>query len=162
MPKPISLIVACSENRVIGKNGALPWRIPEDTEWFHKKTAGCIIILGRICFETWPQATGEDRQVIVISQNTSLAKPGVHIVPGVAQALALAETLEGEIMVCGGQRIYEETLPLAHRLYLTLVHATVEGDTYFPDWEAYTWQKIEHREGNDAHHRYTFQVLERV
>jgi dihydrofolate reductase len=161
MAKPINLIVACAENRVIGRDRRLPFDIPEDKAWFHEKTAGTVVVLGRICYETWPRVRQDGRTPVVITSNRALAAPGVHLAPNVAEALALAQSLPGEIMVCGGQRIYEETLPLCDRLLLTLVHADVPGDTWFPEWRHLPWREIWRREGADAHHRYTFSILER-
>ncbi|MDB6114422.1 MAG: folA, partial [Lacunisphaera sp.] len=67
MPKPLNLIVACAENRVIGRDGRLPFDIPEDKAWFHAKTAGTVVVLGRICFETWPKVLADGRQPVVIT-----------------------------------------------------------------------------------------------
>jgi dihydrofolate reductase len=79
----------------------------------------------------------------------------------VPAALELAQTLPGEIMICGGQRIYEETLPLADRILLTLVHTEVPGDTWFPEWRDRPWRERWRREGQDENYRYTFSILER-
>lgn len=160
--KPVNLIVACAANRVIGRAGKLPFHIPEDQAWFHTQTAGAVVVLGRVCYETWPRVRADGRTPIVITSRRDLAAPGVHLVPDVASALALAQTLPGEIMVCGGQRIYEETLPLADRLLLTLVHADVPGDTWFPEWRHLEWRETWRRAGEDGNFRYSFNVLERV
>jgi dihydrofolate reductase len=162
MPRPIELIVACAENRVIGRAGRLPFDIPEDKQWFHDQTANQTVVLGRICYETWPRVLQDGRQPVVITSNPALAKPGVRVAANVPAALAIAQTLPGRIMVCGGQRIYEETLPLADRILLTLVHAQVEGDTWFPEWRQLPWRETWKREGADANYRYTFSILERV
>jgi len=162
MAKPIQLIVACAENRVIGRAGRLPFDIPEDKRWFHDQTANQTVVLGRICFETWPRVQADGRQPIVITRNRDLATDRVRVAADVSSALALAQTLPGAIMVCGGQRIYEETLPLADRLLLTLVHAEVEGDTYFPEWRHLSWRESWRKTGADANYRYTFSILERI
>ncbi|WP_438483241.1 dihydrofolate reductase [Oleiharenicola lentus] len=162
MSKPIQLIVACSENRVIGRDRRLPFDIPEDKRWFHDQTAGQTVVLGRICYETWPQVLADGRQPIVITSNQSLASSRVRVARNVAAALQIAQTLPGEIMVCGGQRIYEETLPLADRLLLTLVHAEICGDTYFPEWRHLAWRETWRKESADANYRYTFSTLERA
>lgn len=162
MPKPIQLIVACAENRIIGRAGRLPFNIPEDKQWFHERTAGQTVVLGRICYETWPRVTLDGRQPVVITSHRALAQPGVRIAADVTQALALAQTLPGEIMICGGQRIYEEALPLADRLLLTQVHTEVPGDTWFPEWRHLAWRESWRKEGADANYRYTFSILERV
>lgn len=202
MPKPIQLIVACAENRIIGRDGRLPFDIPEDKAWFHDKTAGQTVVLGRICFETWPKVLADGRQPVVItSQPDHVAaiaaqkvEPALHPSPrlrttgrtdadlsglpaiapatagaqlpprtaaNVTEALAIAQTLPGDIMICGGQRIYEETLPIADRLLLTLVHAEVPGDTWFPEWRHLPWRETWRKESRDANYRYTFSILER-
>lgn len=161
MPKPLNLIVASAENRVIGRAGRLPFDIPEDQAWFHEKTAGQVVVLGRICFETWPRILADGRSPVVITRNKSLASDRVRVAGNVPDALALAQTLPGEIMICGGQRIYEETLPLAGRLLLTLVHAEVPGDTWFPEWRHLPWRETWRKESRDAHYRYTFLILDR-
>lgn len=162
MPKPINLIVACAENRIIGREGRLPFNIPEDKAWFSEKTAGSTVVLGRICFTTWPAVTDRGREAVVITRDRSLLAPHVHVESSVGTALTTAQTLPGEIMVCGGQRIYEETLPLADRLLLTLVHADVPGDTWFPEWRHLDWRETWKRESHDANFRYTFSILERT
>ena len=161
MAKPLNLVVACSENRIIGRAGRLPWRIPEDLKHFHDLTAGNVCVLGRVCFETWPKVLADGRRPVVITRNSALAFDRVRVTVNVPDALAIAQELPGEIMICGGQRIYEETLPLADRIYLTLVHAEVPGDTFFPEWRHLPWRETARRESHDANYRYTFSVLER-
>ncbi len=174
MPKPINLIVACTENRVIGRDRRLPFDVPEDKAWFHEKTAGHIVVLGRTGFEVWPRVLADGRIAVVISSQPERVRAGalqrfgpealarLHVAPDVPAALAAAQILPGEIMVCGGERIYEETLPLADRVYLTLVHTTLPGDTGFPEWRHLPWRETWRRESADANYRYTFSVLERV
>lgn len=181
MAKPLNLIVACAENRVIGRAGRLPFDIPEDKQWFHDKTANSVVVLGRICFEVWPRVISDGRHAVVISRDpgriraSAFKKPGAppaspsllapapfSIVPDVKSALAAAQQLPGEIMICGGQRIYEETLPICDRLILTLVHADVEGDTWFPEWRHLAWRESWRKESADAHYRYTFSILDRA
>lgn len=173
MTKPLNLIVACAENRVMGLGRRLPFHIPEDKAWFYAKTAGQTVVLGRICYEIWPRVLLDGRQPVVITSQPALVRadaerrfgPGaadrVQLAPDVPTALAKAQTLPGAIMICGGQRIYEETLPLADRLLLTLVHAEVPGDTFFPEWRHLPWHETWRRDGRDANYRYTFSILER-
>jgi dihydrofolate reductase len=164
MPKLLHLQVACAENRVMGRDRKLPWRIPEDLQFFHDQTAGQTVVLGRICFETWPRVRLDGRRAIVISRNTALAGDGVHVAASLPGALAVADTLPGEIHICGGARIFSETLALARpmRLHLTLVHAEVAGDTYMPEWRNLAWRELDRRESADANYRYTFFTLERL
>jgi len=163
MPKPLNLIVACTENRVIGRAGRLPWHLPEDLAFFHAETAGRICVLGRICFQSWPRANRNGRRPIVITRDRALATGDVRVASSLSEALAVAETLPGEIMICGGERIYAETLALDRpmRLLLTLIHTELEGDTYFPEWRHLAWREIARRGSADARYRYTFLTLER-
>jgi dihydrofolate reductase len=162
-PRPVHLIVACAENRVIGRGGRLPWRIPEDLKFFEDTTAGQICILGRICFETWPKANRDGRRPIVVSRNQALAGDGVRVAASLDAALRIADDLPGEIYICGGERIYGEALALPRpmQLLLTLVHADVPGDTFFPEWRHLAWRETARRESADANYRYTFLTLER-
>ncbi|HVZ19579.1 MAG TPA: dihydrofolate reductase, partial [Vicinamibacterales bacterium] len=163
VPKPVNLIAAVAENRVIGRDGRLPWRIREDWDFFRRQTAGQIVVLGRISFESWKSIFDDDRRAIVITRDTSLARDRVHVAASLEAGLALAETLPGDIYVCGGQRIFEDaiTLPQAARLYLTLVHAAPPGDRFFPEWAGTFSHVLARREGADERHRYTFLVLAR-
>jgi dihydrofolate reductase len=162
VPKLLHLIVACAENRVIGRDRRLPWRIPEDLQSFHDATAGQIVVLGRVCFETWPRATLDGRRAVVLTRDRRLAREGVHVAGSLTEALAIAETLPGEIFVCGGERIYAEALALPRpmRLHLTLVHAEVPGDTFMPDWRHLAWTEVSRRDSADENWRYTFFVLD--
>ncbi len=161
MLKPLHLIVACAENRVIGLRGEIPWHIPEDQAHFQEKTSGQTVVLGRICYETWPQVRADDRRPIVISRNPDLARPGVEVAPSLAAALAIADRLPGNIMICGGERIYAEALeqPRPLVLHLTLIHAEVAGDTFFPEWRHLPWRELARRESSDENFRYTFFAL---
>lgn len=165
MLKPLHLIVACTENRVIGRAGQLPWHIAGDTAHFHRETAGQTVVLGRVCYETWPHARADGRQPIVITRNLALAlaQPGVFVAASFEDALAVADSLPGKIMICGGERIYGEALashrPL--RLSLTLIHAEVVGDTFFPEWRHLPWRELSRRESHDANFRYTFFEFEK-
>ena len=163
MPKMINLMVACAENRVMGRENRLPWRIPEDLRFFHEETAGKTIILGRICYQTWPHAQEDGRRLIVVTSDASLEKKGVRVARSVAAALAIAETMPGEIYVNGGERIFEEVLALDRpmRLHLTLVHAEVNGDRHFPEWRHMKWRELARRDSSDENFRYTFYTLER-
>jgi dihydrofolate reductase len=163
MPKMLNLMVACAENRVMGRNNRLPWRIPEDLRQFHEHTAGKTIVLGRICYQTWPRAREDGRRLVVITSDASLEQDGVRVAPSVPEALEIAEAMPGEIYVNGGERVFEEVLALDRpmRLRLTLVHAEVPGDRYFPEWRHLAWREVARRDSSDENFRYTFFTLER-
>lgn len=165
MSAPLNLIVSCAENRVIGRGGRLPWSIPEDWRFFLGKTAGQVVLIGRIGFESWSGAGADGRRAVVVtSRPERLRRPAARTAPDFPRALAAARELPGGIYVCGGERIYGEALaaPGPLRLYLTLVHAQVEGDRRFPEWRHLPWREVERREGSDARFRYTFFTLERL
>lgn len=164
MARPLNLIVACGENRVIGRDGRLPWSIPEDSAFFHRQTAGQILIMGRRTFASWPGATRDGRQTVVVTRHPDRLPRRAPTAPTFSGAVAIADRLAatsgGEIYVCGGAQIYAEALALAGtrplRLQLTLVHAQPEGDTHMPDWRHLNWREVARRAGSDAHWRYTF------
>lgn len=164
MTKPLNIIVACAENRVIGRRGLLPWRIAEDWKFFKQRTAGSTVILGRISFESWKSIHDEERHAIVLTRNRNLAGPRVDVADSLGAAIARAQALPNPIYICGGQRIFEEamTLPQVERLYLTLVHAEVEGDRSFPIWQHAFPYVLEQSEGADLNYRYTFYTLGRA
>lgn len=163
MPRPLNLIVACAENRVIGRNGQLPWRIPEDWRFFKNQTARATVILGRISFQSWKSILDDDRHAIVLTRNHALARDRVEVAHSLPAAIALAERSPREIYICGGQRVFEEaiSLPQASRLYLTLIHAQVDGDRTFPEWRHEFPRVISQRESADENFRYTFHTLAR-
>ena len=130
----INLIVACGRDRVIGKAGRLPWRIREDWEYFLNKTRQGTLIMGRRCYNEMGKHL-IDRKVIALSRNPEQSFEHARKADSLPAALESARSDEGEIWICGGQAIYEEALPLADRLYLTLIDAKYEGDVFFPAWE---------------------------
>jgi dihydrofolate reductase len=161
--KSLNLIVACAENRVIGRNGHLPWRIPEDWKFFKSQTARSTIIVGRTSFESWKSILEDEREVIVLSRNTSLARERVTVANSLADAIERAGKTPRHVYICGGERIFEEAinLPQVERLYLTLVHAEVEGDRFFPEWRSAFPRIIQQRNSADQNFRYTFYELGR-
>lgn len=159
----INIMVACSLNRVIGRGGRLPWSIREDWEYFLETTKGGVVILGRVCWEELcaMQEVRTDRQYIVISRTKSFNGANISTADSLETALAHGKQMRMPIWICGGQRIYEEAMALADYLYLTLVDAEVEGDTYFPDWREHFAEVVSQRESQDANWSYTFFVLKK-
>ena len=137
----VSLIVAMSENRVIGQAGQLPWRLSSDLRRFQRLTMGHHLVMGR---KTW-ESIGRPlpgRTSLVLTRHPDYRAPGACIVPDLSSAIQAANGDE-EVFVIGGGQIYREALPLVGRIYMTLVHAHVDGDTMFPELDAQTWYVTE-------------------
>lgn len=155
----ISLIVVHDENRVIGYDNNMPWHLPGDLNYFKQQTMGKPIIMGRKTFESIGRPL-PGRKNIVISRNPFYCAEGVLVVPSLQEALTLAGDVP-EIMVIGGEQIFRLALPLAERLYITKIHHTFEGDTYFPEYEGF--QVVSEQPPIATNEGYTFQyvILER-
>ncbi len=136
----ISLIVAASTNNVIGAQGGLPWRLPSDLRRFKSLTMGKPIVMGRVTHESIGRAL-PGRQNIVITRQAGYAADGCDVVESIEAAIAKAGSAR-EIMVIGGSQIYEQCLPLADRVYLTRVHAEVEGDAFLPELAPDEWHEV--------------------
>jgi dihydrofolate reductase len=165
----MSLVVAMTANRVIGQNNTIPWRLPEDLKFFKRITMGKPIIMGRNTYESIGKPL-PGRDNIVITRNPDYQVDGVHVVSSVQDAVELAgqltaPDLEAEMMVIGGQQIFELTLPIADRIYLTELHTKIPGDVFFPDIPRDQWQEIA-RENRPATPEnpftYSFLILERT
>lgn len=159
----LSLIVAMAENRTIGKDNALPWRLPADLRRFRRLTTGHSVIMGRRSYESIGRPLPE-RTNIVVTRHPGYRADGCLIAHTLEQALSLAQGAR-EIFVIGGAQIYAQTLKHADRIYLTLVHAQVPGDTFFPAVDMSTWHETEREihAADDKHtYRYSFVTLERA
>jgi dihydrofolate reductase len=140
-----------AENRVIGSGGVLPWRLPADMRHFKQLTAGHTVIMGRKTFEALDRPLPERRNVVV-TRSHDYRPEGAEVVNTLADALALAWR-DHEVFVAGGGEIYQQTLPLADRLYLTIVHTEAEGDVLFPELDPAEWtlREEERREADERH-----------
>lgn len=161
------MIAALAENRVIGRNNDLPWRLPDDMKYFMSTTSGHAVIMGRKNFDSLPDRFKPlaDRLNIVITRQKNWAYAGVTAVSSLDEALAAAaQHPDGEIFVIGGAQIYELALPKANRLYLTEIKANIEGDTRFPTFDKKQWKEVSrrHHPADDRHaHAFDFVVYER-
>jgi len=143
---PLALIVAASENDVIGRNNALPWHLPGEMQYFRRVTMGKPVIMGRRTYDSIGKPL-PGRTNIVITRSDSFAPEGVKVVHSLDEACRVADDIaliDGaeEAVVMGGAEIYREALPRAARLYLTRVHAEVPGDVYLPDIDFGSWQEV--------------------
>lgn len=127
----ISMIVAMSQNRVIGKSGKMPWNIPEDLQYFKALTTGHTIIMGRKTFESIGRPL-PNRVNVVLTQDENYKAKGCHIVHSIEEIMEKYYNEEEELFIIGGSTLYSAFMPYATRIYITLIEAVVEGDTYFP------------------------------
>ena len=142
----LSMIVAVAENGVIGRNNSLPWYLPNDLKYFKKTTMGKPVIMGRKTYESIGKPL-PGRTNIVITRQADYQPEGVKVVNSVEAARELAESVclidgQDEAMIMGGAEIYALALPHTDRLYLTEVHADVEGDAFFPEYDKASWQEV--------------------
>jgi len=159
----VALLVAMSDDDVIGRDKALPWHLPRDLQWFKRLTTGHAIIMGRATYESIGRPL-PNRRNIVLSQNPTFQPDGVEVVSTLDAALALVQE-DPEVFVVGGAAIYGLALPRAQRMYLTRVHASIDGDVRFPEWRPDEWRLVwEEAHEADAGHAYpfTFQQLDRI
>lgn len=160
----VRLIAAVAENGVIGKDGQLPWSIPEDWELFLKKTKGGTLVMGRKSFlEMVKEPTWEERRryCVVTSQPEKVSDYAVPTAGSLQEALTLAKGSSRPIWICGGSAIYEEALGCSDQLHLTRVNGVIPGDTYFPEWTSTFRKKVASVDSSDQNHSYSFQVHEK-
>jgi dihydrofolate reductase len=158
----ISIVVAMDEGGIIGRNGTLPWRLPEDLRHFRRLTLGKTVLMGRKTWESLGKPL-EGRRNWVLSRDPAFHPPGAEVFASLDQALAAHR--EGELVVIGGAEIYRQALPLADTLYLTRVHARVEGDTRFPEWPVEQFRQTARvdRPADERHaHAFSFITLQRA
>lgn len=151
----ISLIAAMSINRVIGLNNTLPWRIPEELQHFKQVTMGKPMIMGRKTFDSIGRRLLPGRKTIILTRDTDLSGEGFTVVHSIAEALAAAGDVP-EVMVVGGAGVYKEFLPIADRLYLTVIPQEYSGDAFFPELDQSTWQLMSEQE----HAKFTVKIFE--
>ena len=160
----LSLIAAVAENGVIGAAGDIPWRLPGDWRRFKATTLGHHLLMGRLTWESIGRAL-PGRTTVVISRGQPDLPNGVLLASSLDQAVRIStDAGDDEAFVAGGAGIYRLALPRADRLYLTRVHAAIEGETHFPDWDLANWNLVssERREIDERHTwPFTFQIFDR-
>jgi dihydrofolate reductase len=140
----VCLVVAYAKHRVIGRDGAMPWHLPEDLKHFRSLTLDASIVMGRQIFESIGKALPRRRN-IVITRNPSWRCEGAVVATNFEQALALAAP--GEVYVIGGGQIYQIALAHADRAVVTEIELEVAGDTYFPELAVTCWEEVAHIKG---------------
>lgn len=158
----LSIIVAASENNVIGNKGALPWKLAGDFRRMKELTMGHPLIMGRKTHESIGRALPGRRNIVITHQNMSF--PGCEVVTSLDEALQ-SVTNEAEAFIFGGGEIYKQAMDKADKIYLTRVHATVDGDAFFPEMENGKWKMVsqeDHPANVKNEYSYTFLTYERL
>jgi dihydrofolate reductase len=175
----IALLVAMTADGVIGRAGALPWRLSSDLRRFRELTTGRPIVMGRKTYESIGRPLPQRTMIVVTRQSGFTAPPGVHVVHTIDAAVEVAQaTLTNrpapqaatvadrfspaadEIFIVGGAELYRQTLDRATRLYVTLVEAAVDGDAYFPKFDRTQWRRVHRADGAvDAKNEYPYSYL---
>ena len=166
----LSLIVAATENRVIGRDGDMPWRLSTDLKRFKSLTKGHPVIMGRKTWESLPRKPLPARPNIVVSRNSDYLAQGAWLASNMEIAVTMARSMAiqsglDEIFVIGGAGLYSAALPMADRLHLTEVCARIEGDTYFPELTLSEWSEAYREDvpaGEKDDHETVYRVLNRV
>lgn len=160
----LSAIWAMTRNRVIGKNGDLPWRLPDDQRFFRRTTLGKPIIMGRKTFDEIGRPLPKRRNIVL--SRRGLDVEGVEVARDLESALALARSdAPEETFIIGGAQIYALALPMLDRLYMTLIDTELEGDTWFPEFDIANWREVRRTEhpADDRHAwAFTISVFERA
>lgn len=164
MTNNINMIASVSENWIIGKDNKLLWKLSSDLKKFKELTTGHVIIMGQKTFESLPNGSLPNRTNIVLTDDPDFF--GKDIIPSfsISDALNKANYYDKEIFIIGGGSIYKQFLPLANKLYLTIVHTKIDGDTYFPKIDESEW-KLELSEfkekDNKNEYSHTYKIYSR-
>lgn len=158
----ISIIAAIARgNRAIGRDNKLLWHIPEDMKYFRELTSGHAVIMGQKTFESIGRPL-PNRTNIVLTLDENFSPKGVTVCHSIEDALEKARKVEQEeVFIIGGGMVYSQFLPLAKRLYLTVVNGSFEGDTFFPEYEEIFTKVVICDKREDEKYKYEFIVLER-
>ncbi len=164
----ISIIVAATKNRMIGKDNDFPWYLSNDLKRFRRLTTGKTVIMGRNTYEHLITRVGKllpNRTNVVVTRNSHFSASDVLIAHSLEEALKLSNAKKQEVFVIGGSQIYAAALPLADRIYLTEVDAKLEGDAFFPEIDTRLWHETEreaHTRDEKHDYNYDFVTLEKV
>ena len=155
----LSAIWAMTRNRVIGKDGDLPWRLPDDQRFFRRTTLGKPVIMGRKTFEEIGRPLPQRRNIVLSRRGLDIE--GAEVVTNLEAALALARSeAPGEAFIIGGAEIYSLALPMTDRLYMTLIDTELDGDTWFPDFDTTNWHEVRRTDhAADEHHAWPFTIF---
>ena len=160
-----SVIAAVAQNHIIGKDNDLPWHLPDDMKFFKQTTKGHTLIMGRKSFEALGKPL-PGRRHIIITRKKDYQPEGVEVVHSLSEALMAAPHPDwpNEVFITGGAEIYGLALSVCNKMYITHVHGSVEGDTYFPaiDWQYWQLQSEAYHIRDDKHaYSFCFSVYDR-
>jgi len=160
----LSMIAAMAENKVIGNKNQLPWHLPADFEYFKKTTLGKTVVMGLNTFKSIGEKPLPGRKHIILNNDQNYAVPAdCRVAHSIDEVLDMVKQ-EPEVFICGGAFVYKQFLPLAQKLYITEVHASPEGDAYFPEINKQEWKEIwreNHKADNKNVYDYSFVILEK-
>ncbi len=142
----VTLVAAVAANGVIGRDGGLPWHLPDDLRHFKRLTMGHVLVMGRRTYESMGALPG--RTTVVVSRQPDLHAEGVEVAAGFDQAMRVAEAYDDDVYVVGGREIFRLALPIADRLVMTLVDDEPKGDTYFPPVDWSQWSEVRRDPGD--------------
>lgn len=162
----LSILVAMARNRVIGQDNRLPWRLPADLKHFKSLTTGHIIIMGRKTYESIGRPLPGRTNIVITRQKNfnAIGATIVHSVENALQACKQVSTLNQEHFIIGGAEIFQQTLKICQRMYITEIQRDFEGDTFFPEFDPNDWketQRDKHYSDQDNNIEYHFIVLDR-
>lgn len=158
----ISLIVAVAENNVIGKNNQLAWHLPADLKLFKNLTTGHHIIMGRKTYESIGKPL-PDRISVIITRQENYKAEGCIVVKSLQDAIQISKNDE-EVFIIGGAEIFREAIPIADKIYLTRIHQSFEGDTFFQELDQNVWEetkRIDFNPDEKNKYPYSFCILEK-
>lgn len=154
----ISHIAAMARNRVIGRNNDLPWKLPDDMKFFMNTTTGHHVIMGRKNYDSLHEKYKPlpNRTNIVVTRQKNFKAAGCIVVNSIDDAISIArKNNESEAFIIGGAEIYKLSFPVTNRIYLTEIHAEVQGDTYYPEFNKKEWKEVS-RQPHPADERHAF------
>ena len=151
------MVAAVAENGVIGRDGDIPWSIPEDLKHFRATTRDNTVVMGRTTYDSIGHPLPY-RTNVVVTRDRTWHSDGVIVASSVEEAVDRAQEFDGDVMVIGGAQIYALALPLATHQVLTEVHASPEGDTHYPEWDRAGWRETD----RESHDGFDFVWWERV
>lgn len=169
LPPRLSIVAAMTENRVIGVDGGLPWKLPDEMQQFRALTLGHPVIMGRTNFEAEGKPLPHRRNIVLTTQDRwsppTDYEDDVEVCHGLDEALELVRDSDPEPFVIGGGKVYELAIPKVDRMYLTTIHAEFAGDTFFPAFDETQWVVTDQRrhlaDGRHAH-AFTMRTLDRA